>query len=278
MTIIVCGAGTMGSGIAETAVRSGFHTLLFDADASALENAKSRITINLEQLVVKKRISPEERNETLARLQIITDIRMCMGQLAIEAIVEKKDAKIKLFNQLAEVNDPSFIFATNTSSLSISEIALGTKLPGRVCGMHFFNPAQVMKLVEIVEGKNTDRDVKKTLTGLAQKMGKIPVTCIDAPGFIVNRVARHYYLEACKILESGIADVEKIDRILESSGFKLGPFRLMDLIGNDVNLAVSQSLYESCGRPKRFIPSNIQQEKVNRNELGRKTGIGFYNY
>jgi 3-hydroxybutyryl-CoA dehydrogenase len=278
MKIIVCGAGTMGSGIAETTARSGFQTILFDLDQVVLAKAASQIDKNLDLLIQKNRISPDEKTETLAKLNFTSDIGKCIGNLVIEAIVEKAEAKSGLFNKLASLNDPSTIFATNTSSLSVSDIAAGIQNPDRVCGIHFFNPAQIMKLVEVVKGEKTDPLVIDAVISFVKKIGKISVTCKDAPGFIVNRVARHYYLEALKIVDSGITDIETIDSILESSGFKMGPFRLMDLIGNDVNFAVTESLYESCGRPERFRPSVTQQEKVNQKELGRKTGKGYYTY
>jgi 3-hydroxybutyryl-CoA dehydrogenase len=278
MTIIVCGAGTMGSGIAETAVRSGFHTLLFDLDPVALGKAKSQIEKNLNLLIQKNKLSPEEKNGALAKLDFTTETGLCRGGLVIEAIVEKTGVKIDLFTKLASINNASTIFATNTSSLSVSAIAAGVPNPARVCGMHFFNPAQVMKLVEVVEGEKTDPKVIMAIVEVVKNMGKIPVTCKDAPGFIVNRVARHYYLEALKIVEEGITDMETADKIMESSGFKMGPFRLMDLIGNDINYSVSQSLYEAFGKVERFKPSALQLEKVNKKELGRKTGKGFYTY
>ena len=154
----------------------------------------------------------------------------------------------------------------------------GIPHPERVVGMHFFNPAPVMKLVEVVKGKQTSEETAQTIYELCKLMGKIPVHCNDAPGFIVNRIARHYYLEAMKIVESGIATIENVDALMEASGFKMGPFKLMDLIGMDINLAVSKSIYDAFDQPERFVPSALQEEKVARGELGRKTGQGFYTY
>jgi 3-hydroxybutyryl-CoA dehydrogenase len=170
------------------------------------------------------------------------------------------------------------IFATNTSSLSISDIQAKIIHPGRVVGMHFFNPAPLMKLVEVVKGDQTLEKAAQTIFNLCIQLDKIPVICKDAPGFIVNRVARHYYLEAMKLVELGIASFETVDEIMEASGFKMGPFKLMDLIGMDVNLAVSKSIYQAFDNAKRFEPSSIQIEKVARGELGKKTGQGFYHY
>ena len=196
----------------------------------------------------------------------------------IEAIVEKTEAKISLFNQLAEINHSETIFATNTSSLSVTKIAAGIKNPERVIGMHFFNPAPIMKLVEIITAPTTNLTVLEMVVDITKKMGKIPVICKDSPGFIVNRIARPYYIEALRLLENNFADHSTIDSVMESTGFKLGPFKLMDLIGNDINYAVSCSVYEQLGKPERLLPSFIQKEKVTDGALGKKTKIGYYRY
>lgn len=277
-TICVIGAGTMGSGIAQTAAQNGFQTLLFDINTGVLEKAKASIQKSLDYLVNKEKISAAEKETIFQRIKFITDTSQCVADIIIEAIVEKVDVKVSVFNQLAAINHSDVIFASNTSSLSISEIQSGVQNPQRVVGMHFFNPAQVMKLVEVVKGNQTDETVAQTVYDLCVQMKKTPVMCKDAPGFIVNRVARHYYLEAMKLVESGIAGFENVDVILEASGFKMGPFKLMDLIGNDVNLAVSQSLYDACDHAERFKPSPLQIEKVAKGELGKKTKKGFYSY
>ena len=278
MTIIVCGAGTMGSGIAENAARAGYNTILYELDPGTLKKAASNIEMNLGLMVDKKRITASEKQETLQNLSFTTETQNCKGDIIIEAIIEKTKTKKDLFRRIAEVNSPDTIFASNTSSLSVSGIAEGLPHPERVCGMHFFNPPQVMKLVEVVAGRQTAPWVTEKINALARSMGKTPVACIDSPGFIVNRVARHFYLEPLQILQEGAAEVEKMDAILEATGFKMGPFRLMDLIGNDINYVVTQSLYEACGKPARFMPSPIQQQKVTDKELGRKTGKGYYTY
>jgi len=188
------------------------------------------------------------------------------------------EMKIALFNELTGINDKQCIFASNTSSLSISTIAGQIKYPERFIGMHFFNPAPVMKLVEVVNTNFTDEQTTKTIINLAKQMGKVPVVCKDSPGFIVNRVARPYYIEALRLAEEGISDFSTIDSLMESTGFKMGPFKLMDLIGNDINYTVSSSVYEQLNHPERLKPSPIQKEKVEAGELGKKTGKGYYDY
>ena len=277
-TICVIGAGTMGSGIAQTAAQNGFYTLLFDINTDVLEKAKSAIQKSLQFLLDKEKISAAEKENIFRRIKFITDTNDCIADIIIEAIVEKVEAKVDIFNQLAELNHSEVIFASNTSSLSISEIQARVQNPQRVVGMHFFNPAQVMKLVEVVKGDQTTDDVAKTVYDLCLQLKKTPVMCKDAPGFIVNRVARHYYLEAMKLVENGVATIEDVDEIMEATGFKMGPFKLMDLIGMDVNLAVSQSLYDACNKTERFKPSPLQIDKVSKGELGKKTGKGFYQY
>jgi 3-hydroxybutyryl-CoA dehydrogenase len=277
-TVCVIGAGTMGSGITQTAAQNGFYTLLFDINAEMLDKAKSAIEKSLEFLVDKQKISAQEKENIFRRIRFITDTNDCIADIIIEAIVEKVEAKVNIFNQLAEVNHSEVIFATNTSSLSVSQIQAGVQHPQRVVGMHFFNPAQVMKLVEVVKGNQTLNSVAQTVYELCLQMKKTPVMCKDAPGFIVNRVARHYYLEAMKLVENGIAAIADVDEIMEASGFKMGPFKLMDLIGNDINLSVSQSLYDACKQAERFKPSSLQIEKVAKGELGKKTKKGFYDY
>ena len=275
-TICICGAGTMGSGIAQAAAQANFHTILFDVNKEVLDKAKASIEKNLQSLIEKGKISAADKENILSRFQFTTDINNCIADIIIEAIIEKTETKVALFNQLAELNHGETIFASNTSSLSISDIQKNVVHPERVAGMHFFNPATIMKLVEVVKGKQTNDAVAQQVYELCKQMGKTPVLCKDAPGFIVNRVARHYYLEAFKLVEEGHADFATVDKLMEASGFKMGPFKLMDLIGNDINLAVSQSLYDAFNHTERFKPSPIQQEKVTKGELGRKTGKGYY--
>jgi len=278
ITICICGAGTMGSGIAQVAAQSGFATILFDVDEMVLENAKKSIQKNLQYLVDKNKISQEEKDKIFSRINFTNEIEDCTAFVIIEAIVEIEKAKISLFTQLSNYNNEEVIFASNTSSLSISKMQELIPFPQRVIGMHFFNPAHIMKLVEIVKGTQTDEEVVSAVFDICKKMGKVPVLCEDSPGFIVNRVARHYYLESLKVVEEGIASFEEVDQILEASGFKMGPFKLMDLIGIDINLAVTEGLYHSFNNAPRFAPSPLQREKVKDNLLGKKTGEGFYKY
>jgi 3-hydroxybutyryl-CoA dehydrogenase len=276
--ICVTGAGTMGSGIALCAAQNGYQTILFDTNETVIANAQKSINKNLEALLDKNKISELDKSEILHRLVFTKNIEDCIAPLIIEAIVEKADIKISLFNQLAAINESSTIFASNTSSLSINLLQEGISNPARVAGLHFFNPAQIMKLVEVVKAEKTSDDVISALMQLCINLKKTPVLCIDAPGFIVNRVARHYYLEAMKLVELNLATMDSVDEIMEASGFKMGPFKLMDLIGNDINLAVTTSLYEAFNHELRFEPSVLQINKVKNNELGRKTGKGFYAY
>lgn len=276
-TICVCGAGTMGSGIAQVAAQAGFYTILFDLNAGVLDKAASNIRASLDQLEAKGRLQAPAA-DVCARIQFTGDLQLCIADLIIEAIIEQTGAKVALFNQLAELNHSETIFATNTSSISVSAIAEKVVNPSRVAGMHFFNPAPLMKLVEVIRGTQTDETVIAMLVDIAKRMQKVPVVCKDAPGFIVNRVARHYYLEAMQLVEQGLADPATIDQVMEATGFKMGPFKLMDLIGMDINYGVSQIVWEALGKPERLTPSPVQAAKVAAGELGRKTGKGFYDY
>jgi 3-hydroxybutyryl-CoA dehydrogenase len=277
-TICVIGAGTMGSGIAQVAAQNGFYTLLFDINTEVLDKAKLSLQKNLLYLFDKQKITAAEKENIFNRIKFVNDTNDCIADVFIEAIVEKVAAKVAIFNQLAEINHSEVIFATNTSSLSVSDIQAKVIHPQRVVGMHFFNPAPVMKLVEVVKGNQTSDEVAQIIYELCKQLNKTPVLCKDAPGFIVNRVARHYYLEAMKLVEQGIASFETVDEIMEATGFKMGPFKLMDLIGMDVNLAVSQSMYNAFDKAERFTPSAIQIDKVAKGEFGKKTGKGFYQY
>jgi 3-hydroxybutyryl-CoA dehydrogenase len=276
-TICVCGAGTMGAGIAQVAAQGGFHTILYDVSKEMLGKAEEGIDKNMQLLVDKNKMTAEKKTLVTDRLRFTADMNDCIADVFIEAIIENAGVKAGLFNQLNEFNHSEVIFATNTSSLSVSAIGKTVMNPQRVVGMHFFNPAPVMKLVEVVKGDKTNDETIETIMVLAKQMGKTPVLCKDAPGFIVNHVARPYYLEALRLMEQGI-EPETIDRLMEASGFKMGPFKLMDLIGNDINYTVSNSLYEALDKPERLKPSAIQKEKVDKGELGKKTGKGYYNY
>ena len=277
-SICICGAGTMGSGIAQVAAQAGFHTILYDLSTEVLEKAKLIIDKNLGRLVEKGKLDKTDKEKIFHRIQFSSDIQTCLADIFIEAIVEKTAIKTALFNQLAGINHSECIFATNTSSLPVNEIASGIKNPERVIGMHFFNPAPLMKLVEVVNTNYTNEKTTRIICELAKQMGKTPVVCKDSPGFIVNRVARPFYIESLRLAEEGHSNFTQIDELLEASGFRMGPFRLMDLIGNDVNYAVSVSVYEQLGKPGRLKPSDIQKEKVEKGELGKKSGKGYYRY
>jgi 3-hydroxybutyryl-CoA dehydrogenase len=282
-TICICGAGTMGSGIAMVSAQAGFQTILFDLNDAVLEKAQTTILASWNQLLAKGKINPEDLSRFQSLIQFTDKLADCQADLIIEAIIEKLVAKTDLFRELEQINPLNTILASNTSSISINTIAQGLEHPSRFVGMHFFNPAPVMKLVELVKGQDTNEKVITLLQDICQKMGKTAVVCKDAPGFIVNRVARHYYLEAMWLLaqaqENGEEiDPASIDKILTASGFKMGPFQLMDLIGMDINYGVSQIVYDALGQPERLKPSPIQAQKVADGNLGKKSGKGFYEY
>jgi len=277
-TVAVIGAGTMGSGIALAAAIKQYPVILCDIQNEVLDRSKKSIDHNLQTLVEKQKISAAQKEAAWKNLTFTSSIKHCKAHLIIEAVVEKLNVKIDLFQQLALVNNAGTILASNTSSLSITAIQNALTHPSRVAGLHFFNPAHIMKLVEVVQAASTSDDTAQLLMQFCRSLDKMPVLCKDAPGFIVNRVARHYYLEAMHLVQSGAVTIEQADEALENAGFKMGPFKLMDLIGLDINLAVSQSLYEAFHHAPRFKPSALQIEKVKKNELGRKTGKGFYYY
>jgi 3-hydroxybutyryl-CoA dehydrogenase len=275
--VAVLGAGTMGQGIAQVCAMSGYPTQLFDIESSLSQKAISSISINLDKAVSKSKISESQKTTILGHLSIAHNLEDVKADLVIEAVVEKLDVKQQLFRVL-ENNSKGSILASNTSSLSITEIASGLKYPQRFVGLHFFNPATLMNLVEVVRGTSTDDSVVSIMMDFSKSLSKTAVLVKDSPGFIVNRVARHYYVEALKLLEEGVASHEQIDRLLRSAGFKMGPFELMDLIGMDVNFAVTSSVYQAFHQDSKFRPSRIQQQKVMAGHLGKKTGRGFYDY
>lgn len=268
----------MGSGIAQAVAQSGIDTVLFDVNEDVLRRAESNIRNNLNTLISKQKLLANDAEAVWQHLQFSSSINACRANLIIEAIVENKEAKVALFQQLSKSTEADTIFASNTSSLSITHLQQEISNPERVAGLHFFNPATIMKLVEVVKGELTEDAVIQQLKQFCSRLNKTAVVCKDAPGFIVNRVARPYYIEALRLAEEGMADYSTIDTVMESCGFKMGPFRLMDLIGNDVNYAVSCSVYEQLGKPDRLKPSVLQEEKVQSGRLGRKTGEGYYLY
>jgi 3-hydroxybutyryl-CoA dehydrogenase len=277
-TVGIAGAGTMGQGIAIACALAGYRTLLYDVTAGLIVKAQQSINHSLDQLVEKGKIGQAAGRTATERLVMVHDLQKLMADVIIEAVVERLDVKQKLFAELEQVNDARTIFATNTSSLSVTDISAGLKHPSRVVGLHFFNPAHLMKLVEVIAGRRTDSALMAVIKKFASSLGKIPVTAKDSPGFIVNRVARPYYLESLKLLEEQAADVETVDALMRASGFKMGPFELMDLIGIDINYAVTQSVYEGFHQNPKFQPSKLQKEKMEAGHLGRKSGKGFYDY
>jgi 3-hydroxybutyryl-CoA dehydrogenase len=277
-SIGIVGAGTMGSGIAQMSAMAGYKTTIFDIQKAALEKAKTAVTKNLDMGIEKGKVSQEQKDACLANISFISDLDQLKADVIIEAVVEKLEVKIDLFSKLEEINSDNTILATNTSSIPITQIGAGLQNPERLVGMHFFNPAHIMKLVEVISGAATNSEIATTTKALAEKMGKKAVMAKDSPGFIVNRVARHFYVESLKIAEENVADFEQIDRLVESSGFKMGPFKLMDLIGVDTNFSVTKSMFESFYYDSKFRPSRIQQQKVDAGHHGRKSGKGFYDY
>ena len=277
-TIGIAGAGTMGAGIAQVTATYGYQTILFDVNENMLTKAQAGIEKSLESLVQKQKITSDKKAEILSRIQYTHNVTQLKADLIIEAIVERLAIKQQFFNDVAAVNGPETILATNTSSIPVTQIAATVPNPKRFLGIHFFNPAPIMKLVEIISGVETDAAIANQCKQLIEGMGKTCVMAADAPGFIVNRVARHYYVEGLKVAEERIADFETIDALMESSGFKMGPFKLMDLIGVDTNFSVTTSIYNLFHQDGKFRPSRIQQQKVDAGHHGRKTGKGFYSY
>ena len=276
----VVGAGAMGAGIAQVAAAAGHRVRLFDAVAGAALAGRSRVAQGLEPLVAKGRLRREEADDLVSRIEIAERIEaLADASLVIEAIVEDLEVKRALLAQLETIVAPDAILASNTSSLSITSIARFAKAPERVAGLHFFNPAPVMKLVEIVSGIVTAPAIAERLFATARAWGKVAVHVKSTPGFIVNRVARPYYAEALRLYEEQVASPATIDALLtEGGGFRMGPFELMDLIGHDVNYAVTLSVFNAYYQDPRFRPSIAQLELVNAGRLGRKSGAGFYQY
>ena len=276
----VIGAGSMGAGIAQLAAQSGHVVRLCDANPGAADSGVKRIAIELEGAVKRGKMDADTRDDVLARIAVASGVEALGGcGLVVEAIVEKLEVKQALFRQLEEVVAPDAILATNTSSISITAVAQGLKWPQRLVGWHFFNPATRMKLVEIIPGVETDPALIPAMHALSKAWGKTSVDAPNAPGFIVNRVARPYYAEGLRLLAERIAPAAAIDRLMrEAGGFAMGPFELMDLIGLDVNLSVTESVFQATAFDSRYAPNLIQQELVRSGRFGRKSGRGFYAY
>lgn len=277
----IIGAGTMGSGIAAAAAINGFETLLYDISPEAVQKAVSGISKGFRKLEEKGKIDAAKRTAAEGNIVQVNDLAgMAECDIIIEAAIENIELKKELYRKLDEISKPETILATNTSSFSITSISTAVKNnPGRVAGMHFFNPANIMKLVEVIKGEFTSEETVKSVTELCKKLGKVPVLCMDTPAFIVNRVARAFYGESLKIMGEENLNPELIDTVMkEEGGFAMGPFELMDLIGIDINLSVTKSVYEAFFYDQKYKPSPIQQKMVDSGLLGRKTKQGFYKY
>lgn len=276
----VIGAGTMGSGIAQVAAQADHTVHLFDTRKEAVDKAMDGLARTLDKLVEKGKMRKEEAEVIHARIVPTYELKgLATCGLVIEAIVEDLGIKKKLFTELEVLVASNAVLATNTSSLSVTAIAGACKRPERVIGLHFFNPAPLLPLVEVVPGLQTDTELASRASALMMAWGKTPVICKDTPGFIVNRIARPFYGEALRIFEEGLADMPTIDRAMkEVGGFKMGPFELMDLIGNDVNFTVTKTVWACFFFDPRYRPSVTQQRQVEAGWLGRKTGRGYYRY
>jgi 3-hydroxybutyryl-CoA dehydrogenase len=276
----VIGAGAMGAGIAQIAAQAGHRVHLFDTRMGAADEARTKIGETLAALAAKGKIASADAAVASARIVAVHALGdLVSAKLVIEAIVEDLEVKRKLFRELEVVVESEAILATNTSSLSITALAAGMKHSGRIAGMHFFNPAPILPLVEVVSGLATDAGVAEVIYETAKAWGKVPVHAASAPGFIVNRCARPFYAEALRLLAERAADSATIDAVMREAGaFRMGPFELMDLIGQDVNFAVTKSVWEAYFHDPRFTPSVLQQELVAAGFLGRKSGRGFYSY
>lgn len=276
----VVGSGAMGSGIAQVAATAGNKVFVYDTNEQALQKAKTNLSATLSKLVEKQKISQEESNSIFEKIEFVnSQDKFSNCDLIIEAIVENLEVKKSVFSSLEKIVSDTCVLASNTSSLSITSIAAACRLPQRVIGIHFFNPAPLMPLVEIIPGIATEQGLAEECKALILSWKKTPVICKDTPGFIVNRIARPYYGEAMRIAEEGIADIATIDWAMKTiGGFKMGPFELTDLIGHDVNYIVTETVWKEFYFDQRFKPSLMQKRLLEAGFFGKKSGRGFYNY
>ena len=280
MKVSVIGSGTMGAGIAQIAATKGHQVILYDSFSTALENAKNKLKKILDRLVEKERITKKESEEILQRIHFTDNIQNIKGsELVIEAIIEDLDIKKKIFLEIESIVDEKCIIGSNTSSLSIASIASSCAKANRVIGIHFFNPAPLMPLVEIIPAVQTTSNTIEKTKSIIDSWAKTTVIAKDTPGFIVNRVARPFYGEALRIYEEGIADFATIDwAIKEIGGFRMGPFQLMDYIGNDINYTVTETVFTAFYFDSRYKPSFTQKRMMEAGYFGRKVGRGYYKY
>jgi 3-hydroxybutyryl-CoA dehydrogenase len=277
--IAVIGAGTMGHGIAQVAAQSGYKVLLVDVEQSIVEKGLEKIKKSIEKLVEKGKIKNEDINNIILRIEGCTNIEEAgKADFVIEAIVENKDIKRDIFSILDRVCKDRVIFASNTSYLSITEMASYTNRPDRFIGMHWFNPPQLMKLIEIARGANTSDETVEVVRSLAKRMGKTPFVCKDSPGFVVNRILQPWYNEGMRMVDEGVASIEDIDKAIKIGGkFRMGPLELRDFVGLDMALKGTKAIYEQL-RSNKFKPPRCLVELVKAGRYGRKTGKGFYDY
>ncbi len=275
--VVVAGAGVMGAGIAQVCAMNGYEVQLYDISEEGLGKGMKTVEKNLSKAISLGKATEELKQETISRITPEADFEKLRGDLVIEAVIEKLEVKIELFNRLLK-NNPDMILATNTSSIPITKISASVDKADQVVGIHFFNPAHIMRLVEVIQGAHTPDVLRDQAVEFVKSVKKTPIVAKDAPGFIVNRVARHFYVESLKILEEGVADHQTIDELMRSSGFRMGAFQLMDLIGVETNLKVTESMYALFNFDEKFRPSRIQQQKADAGFFGRKTGKGFYEY
>ena len=276
----IIGAGTMGIGIAQVAATNGCKVWVYDANAKQVETATVGLEKTLTKLVDKQKISAEKMTEILANISIATELKDFKDcELIIEAIIENKEIKTKVFTELENYVSESCVLSSNTSSISITSLGAELKKPERFIGIHFFNPAPLMPLVEVIPSLLTEKTLAEKIYDLMKEWGKTPVIAKDIPGFIVNRIARPYYGEGLRIVEENIATPEQVDEAMKTLGnFKMGPFELMDLIGVDVNFAVTTTVYKDYFYDPKYKPSLLQQRMSEAKLHGRKTGKGFYDY
>jgi 3-hydroxybutyryl-CoA dehydrogenase len=276
----VVGAGTMGRGIAQLAALGGYETVLYDVAPELAESGATALRQALEKGAARGRWDEDEARAASARVQTSAELEELSGcELVIEAAPEKLELKQQIFSNLAGVTGPEAVFASNTSSLRVGDIAAGVPHPERVVGMHFFNPPPLMKLVEVVAAEGSSEEALAATTEVAEQMGRTPIRAKDSPGFVANRLARPFSLESLRMLGDGVADVATIDRVVRlGGGFRMGPFELLDLIGLDVNLEIARSFFAQGGEPERWRPSPIQERLVTEGRFGRKSGRGYHDY